>query len=43
MKDGKVFRAWLDDIKGFIEANGSAEGFTKEMKNLRRDMNVWRR
>lgn len=34
MKGGKVFQDWLDDIKAFIEANQSAEGFAKEMKSL---------
>ena len=36
MKDGKVFRDWLDDIKAFIDANQNAAGFAKEMKNLRK-------
>ncbi len=34
MKEGKIFRGWLDDIKEFIDANQKAEGFAREMKNL---------
>lgn len=36
MKEGKIFRGWLDDIKAFIDTNLHAEGFAVEMKNLQK-------
>ncbi|HUN56297.1 MAG TPA: acyl-CoA dehydrogenase [Smithella sp.] len=36
MKDGAPFAAWMKDIRDFIDAHMTMEGFEKEMRNLDR-------